>query len=111
MRDRSERLLKAADLDLQDRLEKLARADRRLRELADERTSLTSRRVDSDDLAILGGAVTLWNRWCERRIRDLGAEEARLRAERDELRTAAARAFGRQGVLRKLGTQTGMRRR
>jgi len=55
--------------------------------------------------------VTLWNRWCERRIRDLGAEEARLRAERDELRTAAARAFGRQGVLRKLGTQTGMRRR
>ncbi len=55
MRDRSERLLKAADLDLQDRLEKLARADRRLRELADERTSLASRRVDSDDLAILGG--------------------------------------------------------
>ncbi len=111
MRDRTERLLTAADLDLQHRLAELARADLRARQLADERTALASRRVDDGDLAKMGAAATLWHRWCEIRIRDLGSQVARLRAEREELQSAAARALGRQAVLRTLGRKTGMRRR
>lgn len=107
MSERMKRLAELADMIKDLELARLSESQAQRQMLRTQSEAVRATRAQSvpadvADAAYLCGNAEHWQTWCQHRLADLSAQEARAAADMEVQKKIAARAFGRSSALGQL---------